>query len=223
MKKRVLAVLLTAAMCFSIAACGKGDSNRARDDEEVIESEGTTEESTEESSAVVLVDETELSEISEETIVETTETTEAARTIEVDGFQPFTMPAEDTTYIDMLIDAGIAPEYYRGTYIDFIVGDGTDDFYGDLVIYFVNSNTDPDVRVFDFTDAGDGLSDADAEEALAIYTESYYCYYDYYENYDGRQAIDLDGDGEISDAEMGICAFFTSGVEWRGLDIDQVE
>ena len=223
MKKRVLAVLLTAAMCFSIAACGKGDSNRARDDEEVIESEGTTEESTEESSAVVLVDETELSEISEETIVETTQTTEAARTIEVDGFQPFTMPAEDTTYIDMLIDAGIAPEYYRGTYIDFIVGDGTDDFYGDLVIYFVNSNTDPDVRVFDFTDAGDGLSDADAEEALAIYTESYYCYYDYYENYDGRQAIDLDGDGEISDAEMGICAFFTSGVEWRGLDIDQVE
>ena len=220
MKKRVLAVLLTAAMCFPIAACGKDDSNRARDDEEVIESEETTEESTEESSVVVLVDETELSEISEETIVEPTETT---RTIEIDGFQSFTMPAEDTTYIDMLIDAGIAPEYYRGTYIDFINGDGTDDFYGDIVIYFVNSNTDPDVRIFDFTDDGDGLSDADAEEALAIYTEYYYCYYDYYENYDGRQAIDLDGDGEISDTEMGICAYFTSGVEWRGLDIDQVE
>ena len=222
MKKKVLAVLLTAAMCFPIAACGKGDSNRARDDEEVIESEETTEESTEESSDVVLVDETELTEISEETIVET-EATETARTIEVDGFQSFTMPAEDTTYIDMLIDAGIAPEYYRGTYIDFIVGDGTDDFWGDTVIYFVNSNTDPDVRVFDFTDAGDGLSDSDAEEALAIYTESYYRYFDYYENYDGRQAIDLDGDGEISYSEMGICAYFTSGVEWRGLDIDQVE
>ena len=223
MKKKIIAVLLTATMCFSIAACGNDDSRRDRDDEEVIESEETTEESTEESSDVVLVDETELTEVSEETIVEITETTEADRTIEIDGFQSFTMPAEDTTYIDMLIDAGIAPEYYRGTYIDFIPGDGTDDFYGDGVIYFVNSNTDPDVRVFDFTDAGDGLSDSDAEEALAIFTESYYCYFDYYENYDGRQAIDLDGDGEISYAEMGICAYFTSGVEWRGLDIDQVE
>ena len=78
MKKRVLAVLLTAATCFSIAACGKDDSRRDRDDEEVIESEETTEESTEESSEVVLVDETELTEVSEETIVETTETTEEA-------------------------------------------------------------------------------------------------------------------------------------------------
>lgn len=220
MKRKIFTASLAAVMMVaSFTSCAA--SNNETIVTEVEETEQVeTANVTEESSVETTIEETEPSETSEETIVETTE---AARTIEVDGFQPFTMPAEDTTYIDMLIDAGIAPEYYRGTYIDFIVGDGTDDFWGDTVIYFVNSNTDPDVRVFDFTDAGDGLSDSDAEEALAIYTESYYCYFDYYENYDGRQAIDLDGDGEISYSEMGICAYFTSGVEWRGLDIDQVE
>lgn len=41
MKKRVLAVLLTATMCFSIAACGKDDSrrDRDRDDEDEVETE----------------------------------------------------------------------------------------------------------------------------------------------------------------------------------------
>lgn len=47
MKKRIIAVLLTATMCFSIAACGKDDSRRDRDDEEeeeteVVETEETT-------------------------------------------------------------------------------------------------------------------------------------------------------------------------------------
>ena len=48
------------------------------------------------------------------------------------------MPAQDTTYIDKLIDAGIAPEYYRGTYINFTVEE-SDDKPGDMIIYFVNN------------------------------------------------------------------------------------
>ena len=216
MKKRVLAVLLTAAMCFPIAACGKGDSNRARDDEEVIESEETTEESTEESSAVVLVDETEITEVSEETMVETTETAETTIVVDPadDVFEPFVIPAEDTTYIDKLIDAGIAPEYYRGTYIAFDDNIGE---YGDLIIYFVNNNPDPSAQIYDFSDMGDDFSEIENEEFYSIWLESYYRYFDYYENYDGRQAIDLNEDGEISVNEMNICAFFTCGLEWRGL------
>lgn len=221
MKRKIFTASLAAVMMVaSFTSCAA--SNNETIVTEVEETEQVeTANVTEESSVETTIEETEPSETSEETIVETTETTIIIDP--ADGlFEPFVFPAEDTTYIDKLIDAGIAPEYYRGTYIDFIPGDGTDDFYGDDVIYFVNSNTDPDVRVFDFTDAGDGLSDSEAEEALAIVTESYYCYFDYYENYDGRQAIDLDGDGEISYAEMWICAYFTSGVEWRGLNIDQV-
>ncbi len=49
MKRKIIAVLLTATMCFSIAACGKDDSRRDRDDEEeeeeetqVVETEETT-------------------------------------------------------------------------------------------------------------------------------------------------------------------------------------
>ena len=127
------------------------------------------------------------------------------------------MPAQDTTYIDMLIDAGIAPEYYRGTYIAFTE---TDDKNGDMIIYFVNSNTSG--KVYDFTDAGDGLSEAEAAEAFDLVKESFYCYFDYYENYDGRQAIDLNGDGKITNTEMNICAFFTCGADFRGLMIDQI-
>ena len=127
------------------------------------------------------------------------------------------MPAQDTTYIDKLIDAGIAPEYYRGTYIAFTE---TDDKNGRYIIYFVNSNTSG--KVYDFTDAGDGLSEAEAAEATDLVRESFYCYFDYYENYDGRQAIDLNGDGKITNTEKNICAFFTCGADFRGLMIDQI-
>lgn len=151
----------------------------------------------------------------------TAEPAPSTRTINADGWPAFQMPAQDTTYIDKLIDAGIAPEYYRGTYINFTVEEA-DDKPGDMIIYFVNSNPDPNAKIYDFTDAGDGLSEADAKTVDDLVRESFYCYFDYYENYDGRKAIDLDGDGNISNIEMNICAYFTSGAEFRGLMIDQI-
>ena len=95
------------------------------------------------------------------------------------------------------------------------------DYQSDGVHLYI-SNPDPNAKIYDFTDAGDGLSEADAKTVDDLVRESFYCYFDYYENYDGRKAIDLDGDGNISNIEMNICAYFTSGAEFRGLMIDQI-
>ncbi len=220
-RKSFAAILATTMMAVSFTVCTTSCSNTAvtgtgnTDQTESTEASATdTTPSGDETDATTATDATSGTEA---TTSETTEPAPTTRTVNVDGWPSFEMPAQDTTYIDMLIDAGIAPEYYRGTYIAFTE---TDDKNGDMIIYFVNSNTSG--KVYDFTDAGDGLSDAEAAEATDLVQESFYCYFDYYENYDGRQAIDLNGDGKITNTEKNICAFFTCGADFRGLMIDQI-
>lgn len=220
-RKFFVAILATTMMAVSFTVCTTSCSNTAvtgtgnTDQTESTEASATdTTPSGDETDATTATDATSGTEA---TTSETTEPAPTTRTVNVDGWPSFEMPAQDTTYIDMLIDAGIAPEYYRGTYIAFTE---TDDKNGDMIIYFVNSNTSG--KVYDFTDAGDGLSEAEAAEAFDLVKESFYCYFDYYENYDGRQAIDLNGDGKITNTEMNICAFFTCGADFRGLMIDQI-
>lgn len=220
-RKFFAAILATTMMAVSFTVCTTSCSNTAvtgtgnTDQTESTEASATdTTPSGDETDATTATDATSGTEA---TTSETTEPAPTTRTVNVDGWPSFEMPAQDTTYIDMLIDAGIAPEYYRGTYIAFTE---TDDKNGDMIIYFVNSNTSG--KVYDFTDAGDGLSEAEAAEAFDLVKESFYCYFDYYENYDGRQAIDLNGDGKITNTEMNICAFFTCGADFRGLMIDQI-
>lgn len=216
MKRKIFTASLAAVMMVaSFTSCAASNNETIVTEVEETEQVETVDE-TEGSSVETTIEETEPSETIEETIVETTEPAET--TIVVDPavidpdsiFEPFVIPAEDTTYIDKLIDAGIAPEYYRGTYIAFDDNVGE---WGSMIIYFVNNNPDPSVQIYDFADMEGDFED---QEFFSIYLESYYRYFDYYENYDGRQAIDLDGDGEISYSEMGICAFFTCGLEWRG-------
>ncbi len=212
MKRKIFTASLAAVMMIaSFTSCAASNNETIVTEVEETEQVETTN-VTEGSSVETTIEETEPSETSEETIVETTETAETTIVVDpADGvFEPFVMPAEDTTYIDKLIDAGIAPEYYRGTYIAFDDNDGE---YGELIIYFVNNNPDPSVQIYDFADMEGDFED---QEFFSIYLESYYRYFDYYENYDGRQAIDLNEDGEISICEMNICAFFTCGLEWRG-------
>ena len=220
-RKFFAAILATTMMAVSFTVCTTSCSNTAvtgtgnTDQTESTEASATdTTPSGDETDATTATDATSGTEA---TTSETTEPAPTTRTVNVDGWPSFEMPAQDTTYIDKLIDAGIAPEYYRGTYIAFTE---TDDKNGDMIIYFVNSNTSG--KVYDFTDAGDGLSEAEAAEAYELVKESFYCYFDYYENYDGRQAIDLDGDGKITNTEKNICAFFTCGADFRGLMIDQI-
>ena len=220
-RKFFAAILATTMMAVSFTVCTTSCSNTAvtgtgnTDQTESTEASATdTTPSGDETDATTATDATSGTEA---TTSETTEPAPTTRTVNVDGWPSFEMPAQDTTYIDMLIDAGIAPEYYRGTYIAFTE---TDDKNGSYIIYFVNSNTSG--KVYDFTDAGDGLSEAEAAEATDLVRESFYCYFDYYENYDGRQAIDLDGDGKITNIEKNICAFFTCGADFRGLMIDQI-
>ncbi len=219
MKRKFFTASLAAVMMVaSFTSCAASNNETI-----VTEVEGTeqveTANVTEESSVETTIEETETSETSEETTVETTETAETTIVVDPAGvFEPFVIPAEDTTYIDKLIDAGIAPEYYRGTYIAFDDNIGE---YGDIIIYFVNNNPDQSAQIYDFAEMGDDFSDIENEEFFSIWLESYYRYFDYYENYDGRQAIDLNEDGEISIGEMNICAFFTCGLEWRGLVPDE--
>ena len=220
-RKFFAAILATTMMAVSFTVCTTSCSNTAvtgtgnTDQTESTEASATdTTPSGDETDATTATDATSGTEA---TTSETTEPAPTTRTVNVDGWPSFEMPAQDTTYIDKLIDAGIAPEYYRGTYIAFTE---TDDKNGCFIIYFVNSNTSG--KVYDFTDAGDGLSEAEAAEATDLVSESFYCYFDYYENYDGRQAIDLNGDGKITNTEMNICAFFTCGADFRGLMIDQI-
>ncbi len=222
-RKSFAAILATTMMAVSFTVCTTSCSNTAvtgtgnTDQTESTEASATdTTPSGDETDATTATDATSGTEA---TTSETTEPAPTTRTVNVDGWPSFEMPAQDTTYIDKLIDAGIAPEYYRGTYINFTVEE-SDDKPGDMIIYFVNSNTSG--KVYDFTDAGDGLSEAEAAEAYELVKESFYRYFDYYENYDGRQAIDLDGDGKISNTEKNICAFFTCGADFRGLMIDQI-
>ena len=224
-RKFFAAILATTMMAVSFTVCTTSCSNTAvtgtgnTDQTESTEASATdTTPSGDETDATTATDATSGTEA---TTSETTEPAPTTRTVNVDGWPSFEMPAQDTTYIDKLIDAGIAPEYYRGTYINFTVEE-SDDKPGDMIIYFVNNNPDPNAKIYDFTDAGDGLSDADAKTVDDLVKESFYCYFDYYENYDGRQAIDLDGDGNISYIEMNICAFFTCGADFRGLMIDQI-
>ena len=215
-RKLFAAILATTMMAVSFTGCKTSCSNTAvtgTDNTNQTESTEAFASDTTQSSG-----ETDATDGTDATTSETTaEPAPSTRTVNVDGWPAFQMPAQDTTYIDKLIDAGIAPEYYRGTYIAFTE---TDDENGDMIIYFVNSNTSG--KVYDFTDAGDGLSDAEAAEATDLVRESFYCYFDYYENYDGRQAIDLNGDGKITNTEKNICAFFTCGADFRGLMIDQI-
>ena len=220
-RKFFAAILATTMLAVSFTVCTTSCSNTAvtgtgnTDQTESTEASATdTTPSGDETDATTATD---VTSGTEATTSETTEPAPTTRTVNVDGWPSFEMPAQDTTYIDKLIDAGIAPEYYRGTYIAFTE---TDDKNGDMIIYFVNSNTSG--KVYDFTDAGDGLSEAEAAEAIDLVKESFYCYFDYYENYDGRQAIDLNGDGKITNTEKNICAFFTCGADFRGLMIDQI-
>ena len=224
-RKFFAAILATTMMAVSFTVCTTSCSNTAvtgtgnTDQTESTEASATdTTPSDGETDATT----TDATSGTDATTSETTaEPAPSTRTINADGWPSFEMPAQDTTYIDKLIDAGIAPEYYRGTYINFTVEE-SDDKPGDMIIYFVNNNPDPNAKIYDFTDAGDGLSEAEAAEAYELVKESFYCYFDYYENYDGRQAIDLDGDGKITNTEKNICAFFTCGADFRGLMIDQI-
>ena len=224
-RKFFAAILATTMMAVSFTVCTTSCSNTAvtgtgnTDQTESTEASATdTTPSGDETDATTATD---VTSGTEATTSETTEPAPTTRTVNVDGWPSFEMPAQDTTYIDKLIDAGIAPEYYRGTYINFTVEEA-DDKPGDMIIYFVNNNPDPNAKIYDFTDAGDGLSEADAKTVDDLVRESFYCYFDYYENYDGRQAIDLDGDGKITNIEKNICAFFTCGADFRGLMIDQI-
>ncbi len=224
-RKFFAAILATTMMAVSFTVCTTSCSNTAvtgtgnTDQTESTEASATdTTPSGDETDATTATD---VTSGTEATTSETTEPAPTTRTVNVDGWPSFEMPAQDTTYIDKLIDAGIAPEYYRGTYINFTVEE-SDDKPGDMIIYFVNNNPDPNAKIYDFTDAGDGLSEADAKTVDDLVRESFYCYFDYYENYDGRQAIDLDGDGKITNIEKNICAFFTCGADFRGLMIDQI-
>lgn len=226
MKKRILVLLAAASMLMITACSSKEESTEAKASkkEETTTAEDTAEATTTEETKEEPVETTTeaTTEATSVTTTETTtseETTEATRMVEAEGWDSFVMPAEDTTYIDKLIEAGIAPEYYRGTYIAFTE---TDEKNGDMIIYFVNNNTNPSGKVYDFTDAGDALSEEDANEATELVRESFYCYFDYYENYDGREAIDLNGDGQVTNTEKNICAFFTCDAEFRGLMIDQI-
>ena len=224
-RKFFAAILATTMMAVSFTVCTTSCSNTA------VTGTGNTDqtESTEASASDTTPSDgetdattTDATSGTDATTSETTaEPAPSTRTINADGWPSFEMPAQDTTYIDKLIDAGIAPEYYRGTYINFTVEE-SDDKPGDMIIYFVNNNPDPNAKIYDFTDAGDGLSEADAKTVDDLVRESFYCYFDYYENYDGRQAIDLDGDGKITNIEKNICAFFTCGADFRGLMIDQI-
>ncbi len=224
-RKFFAAILATTMMAVSFTVCTTSCSNTAvtgtgnTDQTESTEASATdTTPSDGETDATT----TDATSGTDATTSETTaEPAPSTRTINADGWPSFEMPAQDTTYIDKLIDAGIAPEYYRGTYINFTVEE-SDDKPGDMIIYFVNNNPDPNAKIYDFTDAGDGLSEADAKTVDDLVRESFYCYFDYYENYDGRQAIDLDGDGKITNIEKNICAFFTCGADFRGLMIDQI-
>ena len=224
-RKFFAAILATTMMAVSFTVCTTSCSNTAvtgtgnTDQTESTEASATdTTPSGDETDATTATD---VTSGTEATTSETTEPAPTTKTVNVDGWPSFEMPAQDTTYIDKLIDAGIAPEYYRGTYINFTVEEA-DDKPGDMIIYFVNNNPDPNAKIYDFTDAGDGLSEADAKTVDDLVRESFYCYFDYYENYDGRQAIDLDGDGKITNIEKNICAFFTCGADFRGLMIDQI-
>lgn len=224
-RKFFAAILATTMMAVSFTVCTTSCSNTA------VTGTGNTDQT--ESTEASATDTTPSDGETDATTTDTTSGTDATtsettaepapstRTINADGWPSFEMPAQDTTYIDKLIDAGIAPEYYRGTYINFTVEE-SDDKPGDMIIYFVNNNPDPNAKIYDFTDAGDGLSEADAKTVDDLVRESFYCYFDYYENYDGRQAIDLDGDGKITNIEKNICAFFTCGADFRGLMIDQI-
>ena len=224
-RKFFAAILATTMMAVSFTVCTTSCSNTA------VTGTGNTDqtESTEASASDTTPSDgetdattTDATSGTDATTSETTaEPAPSTRTINADGWPSFEMPAQDTTYIDKLIDADIAPEYYRGTYINFTVEE-SDDKPGDMIIYFVNNNPDPNAKIYDFTDAGDGLSEADAKTVDDLVRESFYCYFDYYENYDGRKAIDLDGDGNISNSEKNICAFFTCGADFRGLMIDQI-
>ena len=221
-RKFFAAILATTMMAVSFTVCTTSCSNTAvtgtgnTDQTESTEASATdTTPSDGETDATT----TDATSGTDATTSETTEPAPTTRTVNVDGWPSFEMPAQDTTYIDKLIDAGIAPEYYRGTYIAFTE---TDDKNGRYIIYFVNNNPDPNAKIYDFTDAGDGLSEAEAAEATDLVRESFYCYFDYYENYDGRQAIDLNGDGKITNTEKNICAFFTCGADFRGLLIEQI-
>ena len=221
-RKFFAAILATTMMAVSFTGCTTSSSNTAvtgTDNTNQTESTEASASDTTPSGDETGTDNatTDATSGTDATTSETTEPAPTTRTVNVDGWPAFQMPAQDTTYIDKLIDAGIAPEYYRGTYIAFTE---TDDKNGRYIIYFVNSNTSG--KVYDFTDAGDGLSEAEAAEATDLVRESFYCYFDYYENYDGRQAIDLNGDGKITNTEKNICAFFTCGADFRGLMIDQI-
>ena len=224
-RKFFAAILATTMMAVSFTVCTTSCSNTAvtgtgnTDQTESTEASATdTTPSDGETDATT----TDATSGTDATTSETTaEPAPSTRTINADGWPSFEMPAQDTTYIDKLIDAGIAPVYYRGTFINFTVEE-SDDKPGDMIIYFVNNNPDPNAKIYDFTDAGDGLSEADAKTVDDLVRESFYCYFDYYENYDGRQAIDLDGDGKITNIEKNICAFFTCGADFRGLMIDQI-
>ena len=219
-RKFFAAILATTMMAVSFTGCTTSCSNTAvtgTDNTNQTESTEALASDTTQSSG-----ETDATNGTDATTSETTaEPAPSTRTVNVDGWPAFQMPAQDTTYIDKLIDAGIAPEYYRGTYINFVTKTA-DNEYGDMIIYFVNNNPDPNAKIYDFTDAGDGLSEADAKTVYNAVQESYYRYFDYYENYDGRKAIDLDGDGKITNTEKNICAFFTCGADFRGLMIDQI-
>ena len=225
-RKFFAAILATTMMAVSFTGCTTSSSNTAvtgTDNTNQTESTEASASDTTPSGDETGTDNatTDATSGTDATTSETTEPAPTTRTVNVDGWPAFQMPAQDTTYIDKLIDAGIAPEYYRGTYINFTVEE-SDDKPGDIIIYFVNNNPDPNTKIYDFTDAGDGLSEADAKTVDDLVRESFYCYFDYYENYDGRKAIDLDGDGKISYIEMNVCAYFTSGAEFRGLMIEQI-
>lgn len=226
-RKFFAAILATTMMAVSFTGCTTSSSNTAvtgTDNTNQTESTEASASDTTPSGDETGTDNatTDATSGTDATTSETTaEPAPSTRTVNADGWPSFQMPAQDTTYIDKLIDAGIAPEYYRGTYINFTVEESGDK-PGDMIIYFVNNNPDPNAKIYDFTDAGDGLSEADAKTVDDLVKESFYCYFDYYENYDGRKAIDLDGDGNISYIEMNICAYFTSGAEFRGLMIDQI-
>ena len=109
MKKKVLAVLLTAAMCFSIVACGKDNSRRDRDDENEDETEVVETEETEE-----------VSETSDEHARETEETREPTST-PTPTPEPTPVPTTLNDVLNVVVDALDNYEVTVGCVNDYVV------------------------------------------------------------------------------------------------------
>ncbi len=112
MKKKVLAVLLTAAMCFSIAGCGKDNSrrDRDRDDEDEVETE---EVETEEETTVATTTEDEHARETEETREPTSTPTPT--------LEPTPAPTTLNDVLNVVVDALDNYEVTVGCVNDYVV------------------------------------------------------------------------------------------------------